>query len=71
MEVRIRSGSVTLDFTRAQVTWPTLQIDADVRSGSLTLIAGLLPGGQHRLRGQTGDRLMLGPPGVPAPGGRP
>src|SRR5450631_2951907 len=38
MEVRIRSGSVTLDFTQAQVTWPTLQIDADVHSGSLTLL---------------------------------
>ena len=38
LEVRIRSGSVTLDFTQAQVTWPTLQIDADVHSGSLTLL---------------------------------
>ena len=38
MEVRCRSGAVTLDFTEAIVTWPTLQIDADVRSGALTLI---------------------------------
>jgi Domain of unknown function (DUF1707) len=38
MEVRVHSGSVTLDFTQAQVTWPTLQIDADVHSGSLKLI---------------------------------
>ena len=38
MEVRIDSGSVILDFTQAQVSWPTLQIDAEVRSGSLTLI---------------------------------
>ena len=38
MEVRIHSGSVTLDFTQAQVSWPTLQIDAEVRSGTLKLI---------------------------------
>lgn len=38
IEVRVRSGSVTLDFTQAQVTWPTLKIDADVHSGSLRLI---------------------------------
>jgi hypothetical protein len=38
MEVRVQSGSVTLDFTRAQVTWPTLQIDAEVHSGQLKLI---------------------------------
>src|ERR1700729_3740540 len=39
MEVKIRSGDVKLDFTEAEVTWPILQIDADVRSGNLTLIA--------------------------------
>ena len=38
MEVRVHSGSVTLDFTDAQVSWPTLQIDAEVHSGTLTLI---------------------------------
>ena len=38
MEIRIRSGSVTLDFTQAQITWPTLQIDAEVHSGSLRLL---------------------------------
>jgi hypothetical protein len=38
MEVKIRSGDVKLDFTEVQVTWPILQIDADVRSGNLTLI---------------------------------
>src|SRR6202012_3548214 len=32
MEVKIRSGDVKLDFTEAEVTWPILQIDADVRS---------------------------------------
>jgi len=38
MEVKVTSGSVILDFTRAQLTWPTLQIDADVHSGSLRLV---------------------------------
>ena len=38
MEVRVASGSVILDFTNAVITQPTLPIDAEVRSGSLTLI---------------------------------
>src|SRR6516225_6874173 len=38
MEVRVRSGSVVLDFTEAVITQPTLPIDAEVHSGSLTLI---------------------------------
>ena len=38
MEVRVTSGSVRLDFTEAAVTQPSLRIDAEVRSGSLTLL---------------------------------
>jgi DUF1707 SHOCT-like domain len=38
MEVRVSSGNVTLDFTEAVVAWPSLQIDADVHSGNLTLV---------------------------------
>jgi hypothetical protein len=38
MEVKVASGQVTLDFTEALITQPTLLIDADVRSGGLTLI---------------------------------
>jgi hypothetical protein len=38
MEVRVSSGSVRLDFTEAVITQPVLQIDADVQSGSLTLV---------------------------------
>jgi len=38
IEVRVTSGSVTLDFTEAVITQPSLQIDADVRSGKLTLL---------------------------------
>ncbi len=38
MEVRVGSGRVTLDFTEAVITQPSLRIDAEVRSGSLTLV---------------------------------
>lgn len=38
MEVRVRSGGVKLDFTQAVITQPSLMIDADVGSGSLTLV---------------------------------
>ena len=38
MEVRVASGVVTLDFTNAVITQPTLQIDAEVHSGSLILV---------------------------------
>ena len=38
MEIRVRSGSVRLDFTEAVITEATLLIDAEVSSGSLILI---------------------------------
>jgi len=38
MEVRVKSGHVTLDFTEAVITQPSLPIDADVGSGMLTLV---------------------------------
>jgi DUF1707 SHOCT-like domain len=38
IEVRVTSGRVTLDFTEAVIVHPTLQIDADVRSGELALV---------------------------------
>lgn len=38
MDVRVASGGVRLDFTRAVITQPELRIDAEVRSGGLTLI---------------------------------
>jgi hypothetical protein len=38
IEVRVRSGHITLDFTEAVITQPSLQIDADVGSGMLTLL---------------------------------
>ena len=38
IEARVEGGSVTLDFTEAAVTHPSLHIDADVHGGSLTLV---------------------------------
>jgi hypothetical protein len=36
--VRLNSGTVTLDFTRAVIVVPSLEIDANVRSGTLKLV---------------------------------
>ena len=38
MEVRLNLGTVTLDFTEAVVSWPSLEIDADIQTGSLILV---------------------------------
>ena len=38
MEVRVKSGVVTLDFTEAVITQPTLPIEAEVGAGVLTLV---------------------------------
>ncbi len=38
IEVRVTSGSVTLDFTEAVLSLPSLQIDAEVHGGNLTLV---------------------------------
>ena len=38
IEARVHSGHLKLDFTQAVITQPSLQIDADVRSGRVILI---------------------------------
>jgi hypothetical protein len=38
LEVRVAAGSVTLDFTEAVVSWPSLLIHAEVRGGTLKLV---------------------------------
>jgi hypothetical protein len=38
LEVRLTSGSVTLDFTEAVISQPSLLIDADMRSSRLKLV---------------------------------
>ena len=38
IEARVRSGHLKLDFTEAVITHPSLQLDAEVRSGHIILI---------------------------------
>src|SRR5215472_17350920 len=38
MEVRVNLGTVTLDFTEAVISWPSLEIDADIHTGTLILV---------------------------------
>jgi Domain of unknown function (DUF1707) len=38
LEIQVSSGAVKLDFTEAVIAQPSLQIDAEVRSGQLILI---------------------------------
>lgn len=38
LEVRVKLGSVTLDFTEAVISWPSLEIDADIQTGTLILV---------------------------------
>ena len=38
IEARVRSGQLKLDFTQAVITQPSLQLDAEVRSGHIILI---------------------------------
>ena len=38
MDLKVTSGHITLDFTEAVITRPTLHIDADVHSGYINLI---------------------------------
>jgi hypothetical protein len=38
MEINVASGAVKLDLTKAVISSPTLQLDIDVRSGSLLLV---------------------------------
>jgi DUF1707 SHOCT-like domain len=40
MDIMVRGGSVTLDFTEAAITQPLLRITAEVRGGALTLFTG-------------------------------
>jgi DUF1707 SHOCT-like domain len=38
LEVRVNLGTVTLDFTEAVISWPSLEIDADIKTGTLILV---------------------------------
>jgi hypothetical protein len=48
MQVQVTGGSVTLDFTEAVTSWPSLQLDAVVRGGSLRLVTRPGISGEHR-----------------------
>ncbi len=68
MEVRVTGGSVTLDFTEAVTWWPSLQLDVEVRAGSLRLVTkpGILVSTDD-LAVQAGSVRVRAPwgPGVP------
>jgi hypothetical protein len=38
LEVRVTSGNVKLDFTEAIISHPSLELEAEVRSGNLTIV---------------------------------
>lgn len=38
LEVRVNLGTVTLDFTEAVISWPSLEIEADIQTGTLILV---------------------------------
>jgi Domain of unknown function (DUF1707) len=69
MALKTRSGQIKLDFTEAIITQPTLHIDAEVRSGQITLVTK--PGiavdlgdvsvrsGQVRVRAPWGDSVPV------------
>ena len=71
MEIKVGSGSVKLDLTEAVITNPMLKIDAEVRSGSLSIITK--PGIEvfvDEVTVRSGSAKVVAPPD-PAPGGTP
>ena len=38
MQIQVTIGNVPLDFTQAILSWPALQIDVQIHSGTLTLV---------------------------------
>jgi hypothetical protein len=64
MTVEVKHGNVFLDFTQADVTWPTLRLDVDLHHSNLVLItkpgilidsdALTLQGGNSRIRSPRG-----------------
>jgi hypothetical protein len=69
MEVKTRSGQITLDFTQAIITQPELHLDLDVRSGQVLLLTrpGIavdfddvsLRSGRTRVRAPWGDSVPV------------
>jgi hypothetical protein len=67
MTIKVRHGNVVLDFTQAEISWPTLQIEVELRHGNLVLItkpgivvdAGdlVMHGGNARIRSPRGPEV--------------
>ena len=38
VRIEVRHGNVVLDFTQAEISWPTVQIEVELRHGNLVLI---------------------------------
>jgi hypothetical protein len=68
MVVRVTGGSVTLDFTEAVIWWSSLQLDVEVRAGSLRLVTrpGILVSTDD-LAVQAGSVKVRAPWGVGVP----
>jgi hypothetical protein len=68
LDVKVRGGSVTLDFTEAVITQPLLRITAEVRGGGLRLITRpgiMVDAGDISLHG--GSVTLPEPPGPGIP----
>jgi hypothetical protein len=68
LDVEVRGGAVTLDFTEAVITQPLLRITAEVRGGGLRLITGagiVVDAGDISMHG--GSVTLPKPPGPGAP----
>jgi hypothetical protein len=68
LDVKVRGGAVTLDFTEAVITQPLLRIAAEVRGGGLRLITRpgiVVDAGDISLRG--GSVTLPEPPGPGVP----
>jgi hypothetical protein len=67
MEIKVAGGNVRLDFTEAVITSPVLQIDADIRGGSLVVITrpGVVVDADEVE--MFGGRIKIPAPGGPQP----
>ena len=67
MVLEVRHGNVVLDFTEAEITWPSLQIDVELHHSNLVLITKpgvlidadelILNGGNSKVRSSRGPEV--------------
>jgi uncharacterized protein DUF1707 len=68
MQVRVTSGAVTLDFTQAILSWPSMQIDVEAHGSSVTLVTRpgiLIETDDLDIQGSTVKVAAPWDPGVP------